>query len=87
MDSNRIPSKTIGALYMLAFLAYGGGNALVEPALNTSDYLKNVSLHRAQLTVGTILMSLVHSVIIVGIGVLLLPISEKTQPHRCLRLL
>lgn len=69
-----------GALYLLAFLAYGGGNALVESVLHTPDYLRNMAAHRTSFITGAIVMSLVHSAIITGIGVLLLPILKKYSP-------
>jgi hypothetical protein len=81
MDSNKRLFQATGALYLLAFLAYGGGNALVESVLQTPNYLKNMAAYRMPFITGTILMSLIHSAIITGIGVLLLPILKKHSPN------
>ena len=63
--SSRAIGRVMGALFLLAFVAYGGGSALV------------VSGSRAQVAAGALLM-LVNCAVVAGIGVLAFPVL---RPH------
>jgi hypothetical protein len=63
--SSRAIGRAMGALFLLAFVAYGAGSALVGPGSS------------AQVAAGALLM-LVNSAVVVGIGVLAFPLLK---PH------
>jgi Domain of unknown function (DUF4386) len=72
--------RIIGGLFLAAFLAYGLGNGLIESALSAPDYLGNLSANPAQLVIGVVLMSILHSATIVGIAVLVMPVLQVQSP-------
>ena len=74
--SRTVYSRLIGALFLLGFLSYGVGNALVASVLGAPDFLSTMSAHQTTLVLGAFLM-LLNSVVVVGIGVLFFPILEN----------
>ncbi|GAA2915780.1 hypothetical protein GCM10010517_81810 [Streptosporangium fragile] len=73
--SGRTIGRAVGALFLLAFVGYGGGSALVESGSGTADALSGVLDHRLRISAGALLM-LVNSVAVAGIGVLMLPVLK-----------
>jgi hypothetical protein len=76
--SRRTYSRLIGALFLLGFLSYGVGFALVTSVTGAADFLSTISAHKdlqTILTIGAFLM-LLNSVVDVGKGVLFFPILE-----------
>ena len=69
-------SRVIGALFLLGFLSYGVGNALVVSVTGASGFLSAISAHQITLVLGAFLM-LLNSVVDVGKGVLFFPILEN----------
>jgi hypothetical protein len=72
-------SRLIGALFLLGFLSYGVGFALVTSVTGASGFLATISAHQnlqTILTIGALLM-LLNSVVDVGKGVLFFPILEQ----------
>ena len=69
-------SRAIGALFLSAFLFYGGGSALVTSVLGGPDFLSTISAHQTTLAIGVFLM-LLNSVAVVSLGVLFFPIVER----------
>ena len=69
-------SRVIGALFLLGFLSYGVGNALVASVTGASGFLSAISAHQITLVLGAFLM-LLNSVVVVGMGVLFFPILEN----------
>jgi hypothetical protein len=69
-------SRLIGALFLLGFLFYGVGAALVTSVTGITDFLSTVSAHQTTLLIGAFLM-LLNTVVDVGKGVLFFPILEK----------
>jgi Domain of unknown function (DUF4386) len=69
-------SRLIGALFLLGFLFYGVGAALVTSVTGASDFLSTISAHQTTLVIGAFLM-LLNTVVDVGKGVLFFPILEK----------
>jgi hypothetical protein len=77
-DSRMRYSRLIGALFLLGFLSYGVGFALVTSVTGATDFLAAISAHKnlqTILTIGAFLM-LLNSVVDVGKGVLFFPILE-----------
>jgi len=67
--STRTIGRIVGALFLLAILAYGTGSALVVSGADTTDVLSDVADNPMQVSVGALLM-LINSAAVVGIGVL-----------------
>lgn len=73
--SPRAIGRTIGTLFLLAFVAYIAGNALANPT--TADVLPDVADNPTRVAAGALLM-LVNSAVVVAIGVLAFPVL---RPH------
>jgi hypothetical protein len=69
-------SRVIGALFLLGFLFYGVGAALVTSVTGAPDFVSTISAHQTTLVVGAFLM-LLDTVVDVGKGVLFFPILEN----------
>jgi Domain of unknown function (DUF4386) len=69
-------SRMIGALFLLGFLFYGVGAALVTSVTGAPDFVSTISAHQTALAVGAFLM-LLNTVVDVGKGVLFFPILEN----------
>src|ERR1700694_1704703 len=69
-------SRSIGALFLVGFLFYGVGAALVTSVTGAPDFLSTISAHQTTLVIGAFLM-LLNTVVDVGQGVLFFPILEK----------
>jgi len=67
----------VGILFLAAFLAYGGGTAVLSSVLDAPGYLSNLASNATQLRIGAILM-LVNSLVVAAIGVLMLRVA---RPH------
>src|ERR1700716_4269106 len=68
-------SRLIGALFLLGFMFYGVGAALVTSVTGGPDFLSTISGHQTTLVIGAFLM-LLNTVVEVGKGVLFFPILE-----------
>ena len=69
-------SRVIGALFLLGFLFYGVGAALVTSVTGASDFVSTIPAYQTTLVVGAFLM-LLNTVVDVGKGVLFFPILEN----------
>jgi hypothetical protein len=69
-------SRLIGALFLVGFLFYGVGAALVTSVTGAPDFLSTISGHQTTLVIGAFLM-LLNTVVDVGKGVLFFPILEN----------
>src|SRR5947207_5027358 len=76
-------SRMIGALFLLGFLFYGVGAALVTSVTGAPDFVSTISAHQTTLAVGAFLM-LLNTVVEVGKGVLFFPILENHGKRRAL---
>lgn len=70
---NRQTARTVGILFLAAMLAYGIGSGLVTSVTGASDVLARADAHSTRVEFGGILM-LANSVVVAGIGVMLLPV-------------
>src|SRR5438270_5791421 len=70
-------SRLSGALFLLGFLFYGVGAALVTSVTGAPDFLSTISAHQTTLVIGAFLMLLNTTVVEVGKGVLFFPILEN----------
>src|ERR1700738_3676651 len=69
-------SRVIGALFLVGFLVYGVGAALVTSVTGAPDLLSTISAHQTTLVIGAFLM-LLNTAVDVGKGVLFFPILEN----------
>src|SRR5438552_15578630 len=69
-------SRLIGALFLVGFLFYGVGAALVTSVTGAPDFLATISAHQTALLVGAFLLLLI-TVVDVGKGVLFFPILDS----------
>ena len=76
MGSRRTSSRLIGALFLVGFLFYGVGAALVTSVTGAPDFLATIFAHQTTLIIGAFLM-LLNTVVDVGKGVLFFPILEN----------
>ncbi len=76
-DLHRTTARVVGVLFLAAFLAYGGGTAVLSSVLDAPGYLSNLASNATQLRIGAILM-LVNSLVVAAIGVLMLRVA---RPH------
>ncbi|CAM4185560.1 DUF4386 domain-containing protein [Corallococcus exiguus] len=76
MNISRLHSRSLGALFLLPFLAYGIGTALVTSVLKEPELLAG----QRTLFVGGVLLLLLNSLFVVGIGVLFFPILRERSP-------
>lgn len=74
-DSERTTARIVGALFLAAFFAYGGGSAVLASILYAPDHLSAIAANTMQLRIGAILM-LVNSVVVAAIGVLMLRVAR-----------
>ena len=76
LGSRMAYSRVIGALFVLGFLTYGVGSALVASVTGAPDYVSTISTHQTTLTLGAFLLVL-NSLVDIGKGVLFFPILVK----------
>ena len=76
MKSQKTIARTFGAFFLLAFLSYGLGTGLTGSVTDAADALRNIETNKAQLVFGVVLMALVHTVVNIGLPVLMLPILK-----------
>ncbi len=64
--------RLVGALFLAAFVAYGAGSGLVTAVTETDTPLVSITSGHTQISIGVGLM-LANSLVVLGIGILLLP--------------
>lgn len=76
MDSRMMYSRLIGSLFLMGFIVYGAGFALVTSKTGASDFLMTISSHKTIFALGAFLM-LLNTPVDVAKAVLFFPILEK----------
>ena len=76
MKSQKIIARTFGIFFLLAFLSYGFGSGLTGSVTDAADSLSNVNINKAQLIIGVILLALIHTIVNIGLPVLMVPILK-----------
>ncbi|NOK08160.1 DUF4386 domain-containing protein [Corallococcus exercitus] len=79
MNISRLHSRALGAFFLLPFLAYGIGTALVTSVLKEPTQLPLLAGQRTLFVGGTLLL-LLDCLFVVGIGVLFFPILRERSP-------
>lgn len=76
MSSNKIVARTFGIFFLIAFLSYGIGSGLTGMGTECEDMLSYVSTGKTQFITGIVLMALVHTIVNIGLPVLMVPILK-----------
>jgi hypothetical protein len=76
MNSHRNAARMFGIFFIIAFLSYGPGSALIASITSTQDFLSNVYANNTTIIVGAILIALVHTFVNIGLPVIMLPILK-----------
>ncbi|MBR9923149.1 MAG: DUF4386 domain-containing protein [Bacteroidetes bacterium] len=76
MRSQKSIARTFGVFFLLAFLSYGIGTGLTTSVIDVTDALSTIQTNKAQLVFGVVLMALVHTVVNIGLLVLMVPMLK-----------
>ncbi|MBL1435185.1 MAG: DUF4386 domain-containing protein [Rhodobacteraceae bacterium] len=75
---HRLATRAFGIFFLLAFISYGAGSTMVADIAESADGLAGVFANKTTLTLGFILMAVIHSFFTIGLAVIMLPILK---PH------
>lgn len=76
MNTYKVAAKVFGIFFLIAFLSYGIGSGLIESIVNVPDFLSNISDNKATIIIGVILMAIIHTIVNIGLAVIMLPILK-----------
>ena len=76
MNSHRNAARMFGIFFIIAFLSYGTGSALIASITSTPDFLSNIYANNTTIIIGVILIALVHTFVNIGLPVIMLPILK-----------
>ncbi|MCB9320484.1 MAG: DUF4386 domain-containing protein [Lewinellaceae bacterium] len=76
MKSHKTIARTFGIFFLLAFVSYGLGSGIVASVTSETDSLRNLSSNQSLLVIGVILIALVHTIVNIGLPVLMVPILK-----------
>ena len=76
MNNNIKTARTVGALFIVATIAYSLSVVLLDPILGASDYLTNISANENILIIGAFLV-LIDVVAVAGIAIVIYPVLKK----------
>ena len=76
MNTNIKTARIVGALFIVATVAYSLGVVLLDPILGGTDYLTNVSANENILIIGAFLV-LIDAVAVAGIAIVIYPVLKK----------
>jgi len=76
MNNNIKTARIVGALFIVATVAYSLAVVLLDPILGGSDYLTNISANENTLIIGTFLV-LIDAVAVAGIAIAIYPVLKK----------
>ncbi len=76
MNANIKTARIVGALFIIATVAYSLSVILLDPILGDSDYLTKVSANKNLLVIGALLV-LIDAVAVAGIAIVIYPVLKK----------
>mgnify|MGYP005993700537 CR=1 FL=1 len=76
MNSHNNLARTFGVFFILTFISYGSGSALIDTITSSPLMLVNVYENQTAYVIGIILMTLVHTLFNIGLPLLMLPIMK-----------
>ncbi len=68
----------VGVLFITATVAYSIGIALIDPHLDTPDYLTEIAENESQVKIGSLFV-LIDAVAVVGIAVMIFPVLRRVN--------
>lgn len=77
---NRMAARLFGIFFIIAFLSYGIGTALIDSLTNADDFLTAINANVPTLVTGVLLIALVHSFVNIAMPVIMLPILKPFNP-------
>ena len=77
MKTQKIAARTFGIFFILAFVSYGLGTGIVESTAGLSDSLTSINTNKFQLIIGVVLMALIHTIVNIGLPVIMIPILKQ----------
>lgn len=76
MKSPKAVARIFGVFFILAFLSYGMGNGFITNLLNEGNALELIREKESTYILSYVLMALVHTLVNIGLPVLMLPILK-----------
>jgi len=77
MSNFRAAAITFGAFFIIAFLSYGTGSALIASAAEAPDFLTTISAKGSTVIIGVILIAIIHTIVNIGLPVVMFPILSR----------
>jgi hypothetical protein len=74
--TTRTTGRIVGALFLLAFVVYGGGSTLVESGSGVPAVVSDIADNQLQISAG-VLMILLNSAVVASIGILAFPVLRQ----------
>lgn len=75
-NTHKTRARLFGVFFLISFLTYGTGTALIESIVSAPDILSNVYTSTTLIVVGAILMGVIHTFTNIGLPVVLLPVLK-----------
>ena len=76
MKTHKIAARTFGIFFILAFVSYGLGSGIIGSNAALSDSLSSINSNKFQLIIGVVSMALVHTIVNIGLPVIMIPILK-----------
>ncbi len=80
MNTNPIPLRMAGALFLVPFLAYGIGSSLISSLTTAPGHLLSIAASRPQLMTAALLL-LLNSLSVAAIAIVLYPVLKPYHPR------
>jgi hypothetical protein len=74
--SHKLAARIFGIFFLIAFLSYGIGSGLIDSIVSAPDYLTEISNNRTAIVFGVCLIALIHTIVNIGLPVIMLPILK-----------
>lgn len=78
LESIRRTAVIVGILFITATVAYSIGIALIDPFVDTPDYLTEIAENEDQVKIGSLFI-LIDTVAVVGIAVIIFPVLRRVN--------
>jgi hypothetical protein len=76
MNTHKTAARAFGVLFLISFLAYGTGSALIQSIVGAPDVLSHVYASQTLIVVAALLMGVIHTVTNIGLPVVLRPVLK-----------
>src|SRR5918998_543511 len=76
MNTHKTAARVFGVLFLISFLAYGTGTALIQSIVGAPDILSHVYAGQTLIVVAALLMGVIHTVTNIGLPVVLRPVLK-----------